>query len=118
MHEYKVIQDPPVNGPVRFDGPFLEIIDTPEFQRLRYIRQLGLCYLVFPPGANHTRFEHSVGTYYLARAFADHFALENRLELEAAALLHDIGHPPRSATVWSRSSGSGPAWTMRRQAGG
>ena len=62
---FKVIQDP-INGPIKVDSNFISIIDSPEFQRLRGIKQLGMCYLVFP-GANHTRFEHSLGTMKLVR---------------------------------------------------
>ena len=55
---YKIIQDP-VNGPIKIEGVFSEIVDSKYFQRLRYIKQLGLCNTVFP-GANHTRFEPGV----------------------------------------------------------
>src|SRR6185295_19857770 len=74
------------------------VVDTPAFQRLRYVRQLGLAFLVYP-GASHSRFEHALGTYGLARrALA---LLEERGDLKGlddtacadvrmAALLHDI----------------------------
>ena len=55
----KIIKDP-VHGYVEVDEEILPILDAPAIQRLRYIRQLGFSYLVYP-GANHTRFEHSVG---------------------------------------------------------
>ena len=51
-------------GHVRVSPLALRIIDTPEFQRLKQIKQLGLCWNVFP-AATHTRFEHSIGTYHL-----------------------------------------------------
>ncbi len=80
------------------------MLDTPAVQRLRYVRQLGHTFLVYP-GATHSRFEHALGAYHLTRrALA---ALEARGELEGipeserqsvtlAALLHDIGHYPFS----------------------
>ncbi len=92
--EYKIIQDP-VNGPVKIPSNFQGIIDSPEFQRLRYIRSLGLCHLVFP-GANHTRFEHSIGTMHLASLFSEALEIEEKDLVMAAALLHDVGHPPLS----------------------
>jgi len=79
-------------------------VDTPAFQRLRYVRQLGHAFLVYP-GATHSRFEHALGTYHLAgRALAN---LRDRgqlgglgdadaLLIRLAALLHDIGHYPFS----------------------
>ncbi len=92
--EYKIIQDP-VNGPVKISGDIQKIIDSSEFQRLRYIRALGLCNLVFP-GANHSRFEHSLGTMHLASLFSEALDLEEKELVMVAALLHDIGHPPLS----------------------
>lgn len=92
--EYKIIQDP-VNGPVKIPSSFQGIIDSPEFQRLRYIRSLGLCFYVFP-GANHTRFEHSIGTMHLAALFSEALELDGKDLVMAAALLHDVGHPPLS----------------------
>jgi HD superfamily phosphohydrolase len=87
----------PVHGYIELDGLALALIDTPQMQRLRWIKQLGLANLVYP-GANHTRFEHSLGSYHLARGLADHLGLEEeeKLKLGAAALLHDLGHGPLS----------------------
>ncbi len=82
-----------------------ELLNTPEFQRLRRIAQLGFFDLVFP-GATHSRFAHSVGVYHLARRLArviarwegaDHDPERERIAL-LAALLHDIGHGPFSHT--------------------
>jgi HD superfamily phosphohydrolase len=94
--EMTAIRDP-VHGYIELDGLALALIDTPQMQRLRWIKQLGLANLVYP-GANHTRFEHSLGAYHLARALADHLNLgdEEKLKLGAAALLHDLGHGPLS----------------------
>ncbi len=60
----KSIKDP-VHGYIEVDTTALTLLDSPLLQRLRYIRQLGFSYLVYP-GANHTRFEHSLGTMHLA----------------------------------------------------
>ena len=73
------------------------IMDMPQFQRLRRIKQLGLIGLIYP-GATHTRFEHSVGTMNLGSKLATELGLsEEDIELiRASALLHDIGHGPFS----------------------
>jgi HD superfamily phosphohydrolase len=98
-----IIRDPLWNN-IRVDALALQLVDTPVFQRLRYVRQLGLAYLVYP-GATHTRFEHALGAYHLARltlSLLDErgelrgVSLEERLIAQVAALLHDVGHYPFS----------------------
>ncbi len=86
-----------MHGYVKLEGIALQLADTPQMQRLRWIKQLGLASLVYP-GANHTRFEHSLGAYHLAGLLADHLGLEevDRMTVCAAALLHDVGHGPLS----------------------
>jgi uncharacterized protein len=98
-----IVRDPLWNN-IPLDADALRLVDTAVFQRLRYVRQLGLAFLVYP-GATHSRFEHALGTYHLAgRTLA---LLEERGELArlpaderavvlAAALLHDVGHYPFS----------------------
>jgi len=92
----KVIRDP-IHGYIEIDELAIAILDTVEMQRLRRIRQLGFSYLVYP-GANHTRFEHSLGTYYLMNVLLDRLEVvkEEERELLAASLIHDIGHGPYS----------------------
>jgi HD superfamily phosphohydrolase len=92
----KIIKDP-VHGYVEVEDFALSLLDSPVLQRLRYIRQLGFSYLVYP-GAGHSRFEHSLGTMFLADLAARQFDLagEERRLVIAAALLHDIGHGPFS----------------------
>jgi HD superfamily phosphohydrolase len=72
-----------------------DLLDTPEVQRLRYIKQLSTVRLVYP-SANHTRFEHSLGVYHLAREALSQLGVgESRAKaVRAAALLHDVGHGP------------------------
>ncbi|MGC9444458.1 MAG: HD domain-containing protein [Candidatus Methanospirareceae archaeon] len=92
----KVIRDP-IHGYIEFDELARAIIDTVELQRLRRIHQLGFAYLVYP-GANHTRFEHSLGTYHLMCLLLDRLEVPaaEEQELLAAALIHDVGHGPYS----------------------
>jgi HD superfamily phosphohydrolase len=73
------------------------IMDMPQFQRLRRIKQLGLIGLIYP-GATHTRFEHSIGTMNLGSKLSTGLGLsDDDIELiRASALLHDIGHGPFS----------------------
>src|SRR5690348_8821465 len=100
---YEIIRDPLWNN-IRVDPVALRLVDTAAFQRLRYVRQLGLAYLVYP-GASHSRFEHALGAYHLAQRALALFAergLERAIDPDAcrivrcAALLHDIGHYPFS----------------------
>jgi HD superfamily phosphohydrolase len=103
MSDFEVIRDPLWDN-IRLDGPAVALLDTAPMQRLRYIRQLGHAFLVYP-GATHTRFEHALGAYHLTRralaALEERGELapvpeEQRLAARLAALLHDIGHYPFS----------------------
>ncbi|WP_448583640.1 HD domain-containing protein [Thermocrinis sp.] len=79
----------------------LEILDTFTFQRLRYIKQLGVAYMVFP-SAQHTRFEHSLGVMNLAESIYRGLGYKDEELLKIvrlAGLLHDVGHPPFSHTT-------------------
>ncbi|MDA8412775.1 MAG: HD domain-containing protein [Desulfobacteraceae bacterium] len=108
----------PVHGGIEFFSHERAIIDHPNFQRLRHIKQNDVLHLVFP-GANHSRFEHSIGTMHVAgrifKSMLRNYFTEKKLEekivlneditasiqycyacLRAAALLHDTGHFPFS----------------------
>ena len=95
----KVIKDP-VHGYIQVDPDLLSLLDSPEVQRLRHIRQLGFSYLVYP-GAHHTRFEHSLGAMHLASLMSKQICLprSDHLMVTSAALLHDIGHGPFSHAI-------------------
>jgi len=97
----EVIRDPLWNN-IRLEPEALSVVDTPAVQRLRYVRQLGHAFLVYP-GATHTRFEHCLGAYHLARRALEHLshgdvvvAPKDAKAIRLAALLHDIGHYPFS----------------------
>lgn len=100
---YKTLRDP-VHGNLFLPDPLiLDLVDSFEFQRLRRIRQLGSCFLVFH-GAEHSRFQHALGTMWLMHCVLERWESSGRLQTEpavrkaalAAALLHDIGHGPFS----------------------
>ena len=94
----------PIHKYMEFEPELIKIIDTPEFQRLRDIKQLGLCYFVFS-GASHNRFEHSLGVAHLSGILIKRLK-QNQPELEItdrqvllvkiAGLIHDLGHGPFS----------------------
>ena len=65
--QQKTIHDPIWGYNVHLEPELVRIIDTPQFQRLRDLKQLGTTYMVFP-GASHNRFEHCIGTSHLVRA--------------------------------------------------
>ena len=99
----EILRDPLWNN-IRLDPLALALLETPVVQRLRYVRQLGLAFLVYP-GATHSRFEHALGAWHLAgvalRLLEERGALEGidaraQQIVRAAALLHDVGHYPFS----------------------
>ncbi|MFQ6080085.1 MAG: HD domain-containing protein [Candidatus Bathyarchaeia archaeon] len=91
----------PVYGYVYITEAEKEVIDSFPFQRLRRVKQLAGAEFVYP-GANHTRFEHSIGVMYLAGLLAEnpnltqHLSEDNAQMIRIAALLHDVGHGPFS----------------------
>lgn len=86
-----------VHGNLSLNEFEIKILDSPEVQRLRRIKQLGFISLIYP-GANHSRFEHSIGAMYLGSKLADHLELSDydKKLVRISALLHDIGHGPFS----------------------
>jgi len=123
----------PVHGFIPFDEFEKELIDSLPFQRLHYIHQMGMAYLVYP-GANHTRFEHSIGVMDLVTQMFEkvcksvrpdvfHFVprkgssdyLYWRRVLRMAALCHDLGHFPFSHVAENEILGSQghEMWTLR-----
>ncbi len=100
---FEILRDPVWNN-IRVDELTLKLVDTEVFQRLRYVRQLGWTYLVYP-GATHSRFEHALGTHHLSRRTlallgeAEDSASIGEIDqaiVRSAALLHDVGHYPFS----------------------
>jgi HD superfamily phosphohydrolase len=107
MAKAQRIRDP-LHNLIEFDGQQTDqalwrIVQTPQFQRLRRIRQLGFSEFVYP-GATHTRFAHSLGVWHIAKKLLKIIQLQApdkhneifRKQALAAALLHDIGHGPFS----------------------
>ncbi|KAJ7165634.1 hypothetical protein C8R43DRAFT_1061610 [Mycena crocata] len=105
-HQMRSIKDQ-IHDYIPISPLISSIIDTKQFQRLRYIKQLGTSYYVWP-GASHNRFEHCLGVAHLARSMAEHLRdTQPELEITArdidcvqiAGLCHDLGHGPWSH-VW------------------
>ncbi len=107
IQQRKIINDP-VHGFISVpDNLLFLLIEHPYFQRLRHIKQLGLSFIVYP-GAVHTRFQHTLGAFYLMgtaisvlRDKGHRITLEESLAAHAAILMHDIGHGPFSHALES-----------------
>ena len=86
-----------VHGNLSLSGFEVKVMDSPQIQRLRRIKQLGFISLIYP-GANHSRLEHSIGTMFLGSKLANHLQLSeyDKKLVRIAALLHDAGHGPFS----------------------
>ena len=119
LDEVKVLRDP-VHEYVRIEYEVIwKLLDTPEFQRLRRIHQLGGSYMVYH-GAEHSRFSHSVGVYEIARrminevkGLKDVLNEYEQIVVLCAALLHDVGHGPFSHAFESVTGISHETMTIR-----
>ena len=108
---FSVMRDP-VHGDVYLTHEEMRLLDTPEFQRLRGVKQLGAAYLVFP-GSLHTRFDHSIGTVHMTQRLIDSVNLSFELDpaaslaiseeearvIRIAGLLHDVTHIPLGHSI-------------------
>ncbi len=124
MHYFKRIYDS-VHGFIYFSSLERDLIDSYAFQRLHYLHQVGVAYLVYP-GATHTRFEHSLGVMHVATQIFDQIMRKYEKPLEPslvaywrqvvrfAALCHDLGHLPFSHTAESvlLEKGGHERWTL------
>jgi uncharacterized protein len=103
MSKRKLIRDA-VHGDIEMTALEVELMDTPEFQRLRGIKQLGTASLVFP-SAVHTRFEHSLGTSWMAHRILNvlrrsaQISADDENLIRVSALLHDLTHIPFGHTL-------------------
>jgi HD superfamily phosphohydrolase len=112
------------------DALLVRLINSPEFQRLRYIKQLGLAMYTFQ-GAEHSRFTHSLGVMHVMTRVLDHLSKrysisdEARVVARVAAMLHDLGHGPFSHVIekilkqnherWTTEIIADPATEIHRQ---
>ncbi len=104
MREEKIIMKDPLYKQILVDSKFKKYLDSYEFQRLKYIKQTSFAYQVYP-GANQTRFSHSLGAYHLMKRVIKNNLMDisskKSQDLQLAAMLHDIGHGPYSH-MWEK----------------
>lgn len=119
LHEEKVFKDPVHHYVYVQDELIWSLINTSEFQRLRRIRQLGTTYLTFH-GAEHSRFNHSLGVYEITRKIISQFERneyaewprDEKMVALCAALLHDVGHAPFSHSIEEIFDTDHEEWTI------
>jgi len=120
-YKYKNIQDP-IHEFMEFHPSLVALMDTPQFQRLRGLKQLGASHLVFP-GATHTRFDHSLGVAHLGMTFVKQLkARQPELGIDdvdvlcvgIAGLCHDLGHGPFSHLFDGTFLSKNKEWTHER----
>lgn len=119
LNEIKVLRDP-IHEYIHIEYQIIwDCLNTPEFQRLRRIHQLGSTYLVYHT-AEHSRFSHSLGVYEIVRRMVneveglkDMLSEEEKVEVMLAGLLHDIGHGPFSHSFESILPYSHEDFTIR-----
>jgi len=117
---HKIIIDP-VHGDIGLSKLETELIDTPTFQRLKGIKQLGFAHTVYP-SARHTRFEHSLGVMHIMSRILESFRSKAKdaipddhfRKLRVAALLHDIGHYPYSHLMGKIDWGSAQKYISKK----
>ncbi|MEO2083873.1 MAG: HD domain-containing protein [Desulfurobacteriaceae bacterium] len=104
MKRHKLFMDPVYDEfiLVERNSPLEKALSSRFLQRLRYVKQLGPCYMVYP-GAEHTRFQHSLGVMWLVKKAVNYLRMKDfridpdtELILSLTALLHDVGHSPYS----------------------
>ena len=106
----KLIIDDEIHGKIELDGVYKELVESKDFQRLKDIIQTGTSYLKYPDMKYETRFDHSVGSYYLICKIIE--SIESKLNAQGikiredekeiakiAMLLHDVGHGAYSHTL-------------------
>jgi HD superfamily phosphohydrolase len=101
----RIVRDP-IHGDIRLTENEWDMMNSPEFQRLRYIKQLGFTNLIYP-SAEHTRFAHSLGTLFVTEKIlrsieethGENFPIEDRQMARTYALLHDVNHIPYGHTI-------------------
>lgn len=119
LNEPRVLRDP-VHGYIHITSPVIwRLLDTPEFQRLRRIRQLGGVFQLYHT-AEHSRFSHSLGVYEIVRRMTEEvpdiggsLSRQEKLVVLCAALLHDVGHGPYSHSFERLSHCSHEQMTVR-----
>ena len=110
--EFEIIRDPLWDN-IRLDRQAVGLVDTSAVQRLRYVRQLGHAFLVYP-GATHTRFEHALGAWHLARRALAH-ADPAKTTVTNVATGYGFWELGRFSVAYRKLFGEAPSTTLHRE---